>query len=225
MFQAKKYINFLLILWFANCYSQELPQGFVYIHKEIPSIKLEIRYYSVNNFTGNKVDGYLKPLAIISKEASIKLKEVQKELVEQNLSLKVFDAYRPQKAVNNFVKWARNWNDTIAKLTYYPNVKKRFLFKEGYIASKSGHSRGSTLDLTLLNLKTGKEIDMGSSYDLFDPISSTYSSKITVKQQHNRLLLKSVMNKHGFRNYPKEWWHFTLKNEPYPNTYFNFDVK
>ncbi|MDV7185803.1 M15 family metallopeptidase [Lutibacter sp. TH_r2] len=220
-----KYIGFLILIWFTNSFSQSIPNGFVYIHETIPSIKLEIRYYSVNNFTGKKVDGYLKPLTIISKEASLPLIEIQKELNKQNLGLKIFDAYRPQKAVNYFVKWARDWNDTIAKSFYYPNIKKRFLFKEGYIASKSGHSRGSTLDLTIVNLKTGKEIDMGSPYDLFDPISSTYSTKITVKQQHNRLLLKNIMNAHGFRNYPKEWWHFTLRNEPYPTTYFDFDLK
>ena len=150
---------------------------------------------------------------------------VQEELQNKNLCLKVYDGYRPQQAVNHFVRWAKVWSDTINKSVFYPKVKKRNLFKAGYIASKSGHSRGSTIDLTIIDGNTGKPLDMGSPYDFFGQESWVNYADITKVQKENRQLLQTVMLKHGFRNYPKEWWHFTLRYEPFPKTYFNFPIE
>jgi D-alanyl-D-alanine dipeptidase len=151
---------------------------------------------------------------------------VQKELNAFGLGLMIFDAYRPQQAVNNFVLWAEDAEDIQNKNQYYPNVAKRDLFKEGYIAEKSGHSRGSTLDLTIVELdKEAKPLDMGSIFDYFDPQASPGFPGITPQQRANRLLLRTIMMKYGFVPYEKEWWHFTLKNEPFPETYFNFLVQ
>ncbi len=141
------------------------------------------------------------------------------------MGLKLFDAYRPQQAVNHFVRWAKVLNDTLMKQSYYPDVPKSELFKRGYIASKSGHSRGSTVDLTLIDLDTGNELDMGSPYDFFGVQSHPFYKKITDKQRKNRMLLRRVMLKNGFKPYENEWWHFTLRDEPFPNQYFDFPVK
>ena len=227
---VKKLTNFLnLFLLFTlliSCKSySQLPKGFGYILNEIPTIEIELRYFGTNNFIGKPIDGYQKPVLIISSKAIIQLKEIQKDLQKQNLGLKIFDAYRPQRAVNHFVIWAKDLNDTIQKPIFYPNVKKSVLFKEGYIASRSGHTRGSTLDLTIINLNTKQELDMGSPYDFFGKESWVSHQNITSKQQQNRQLLQRVMKKHNFRNYPQEWWHFTLRNEPFPNTYFDFPIE
>jgi len=152
------------------------------------------------------------------------LKKVEKELNAQGMSLKVFDAYRPQKAVQHFKRWALQINDTLSKREFYPNLDKRNLFKLGYIASKSGHSRGSTIDLTIVTLIDHKELDMGSPFDFFGPISHFDTEEINATQKKNRIMLKSIMMKHGFKGYAKEWWHFTLIHEPYQKTYFDFDV-
>jgi D-alanyl-D-alanine dipeptidase len=146
-------------------------------------------------------------------------------LKKENLSLKIFDAYRPQQAVNHFVRWAKILNDTLMKNEYYPKVPKSQLFQLGFIASKSGHTRGSTVDITLVNIKSGKEVDMGSTYDFFGQESHPLYKKITKKQQENRLFLRKIMIENGFSPYDNEWWHFTLKNEPFPDTYFNFPIK
>lgn len=205
--------------------SQNLPKGFSYINDVAPTIQRELRYCNHNNFVGIPVDGYQEDVLITSTLTAKALKKVQDELSKKGLGLKIFDAYRPQSAVNHFVRWAKKVNDTIRKQQYYPKLNKRNLFKLGFIATKSGHSRGSSVDLTIIDLKTSKELDMGSPFDFFGGISSTYSKKITKKQLKNRLLLRSIMIKHGFRPYSKEWWHFTLNNEPFPKTYFDFPIK
>ncbi len=207
-----------------NTFAQ-LQEGFVYIKDEIPTIKVELRYFSENNFVGQRIDGYNANVVILSKDATKALKKVQDELLKDSLSLKVFDAYRPQRAVNHFRKWARNVNDTLTKQAYYPNVKKKNLFKEGYISTRSRHSSGSTLDITLVDLSTYKELDMGTSYDYLGKESQTFYKGITQQQQKNRMLLKNVMSKYGFRNYSQEWWHFTLRGEPFLNKYFDFLIE
>ncbi|PHR68878.1 MAG: peptidase M15 [Lutibacter sp.] len=217
----------LKTLLFFSCFNvfAQLEEGFVYVTDEIPSIKVELRYFSENNFVGQKIEGYNSNVVILSHEATKTLKKVQSELLKDSLSLKIFDAYRPQRAVNHFRKWARNVNDTLTKQDFYPKVKKKNLFKEGYISTHSRHSSGSTLDITVVDLKTCKELDMGTAYDHFGKESHTFYGGITQKQKANRMFLKTVMSKHGFRNYPQEWWHFTLRGEPFLNQYFDFAVE
>ena len=202
-----------------------LPTGFVYARDVINDLDIELRYFSVNNFVGDTIEGYHSNKLIITKETADKLMLVQEELQSQNLCLKVYDGYRPQRAVNHFIRWARDLNDTINKSQFYPDVAKANLFKEEYIASRSGHSRGSTLDLTIINVITGEPLDMGSPYDFFGQQSWVDYQSISETQKMNRQLLQIVMLKHGFRNYPKEWWHFTLRGEPFPETYFDFVVE
>jgi D-alanyl-D-alanine dipeptidase len=170
-------------------------------------------------------NGYISPLALLIKDAAEALIKVQVELAKDGLGLKIFDAYRPQKGVNHFIRWAKNSADTLTKRKYYPEVNKKDVFKLGYVASRSGHSRGSTLDLTIIRLDTKEELDMGSGWDFFGDISGHGTDKITPQQSSNRQKLKSVMEKHGFNAYSKEWWHYTLRNEPFPDTYFDFDVE
>ena len=204
---------------------QTLPEGFVYAKDIIKDLDVELRYYTVNNFVGDTIDGYKANRLIITKGAAEKLKLVQEELQQQNLCIKIYDGYRPQRAVNHFIRWARELNDTVNKQQFYPDVNKRNLFKAGYIASRSGHSRGSTLDLTITNGETGEPLNMGSPYDFFGEQSWVDYNDITEEQKKNRELLQTVMLKHNFRNYPKEWWHFTLRWEPFPETYFDFEVE
>ncbi|WP_430466560.1 M15 family metallopeptidase [Winogradskyella ouciana] len=204
---------------------QGLPESFVYVKSVIPDIEVELRYYGTNNFVGDTIDGYKANKLILTKQAAEKLKLIQEELQSQNLCLKVYDGYRPQRAVNHFIRWARELKDTINKAQFYPDVEKRNLFKEEYIASRSGHSRGSTVDLTIIDGITGEPLDMGSAYDFFGEQSWVNYEGITEAQKKNRQLLQTVMLKHNFRNYPKEWWHFTLRWEPFPKTYFDFEVE
>ena len=220
-----KWIFTFLLLHSFIIKSQNLPNGFSYVRDISPTILQELRYCGSNNFVGTSINGYEENTLITSTKTALALRKVQDELSLLDLSLKIYDAYRPQTAVNHFVKWARIINDTVMKQQYYPNVNKKHLFKLGYIASKSGHSRGSSVDLTIVNLKTGKELDMGSPYDFFGISSHITYNYLTDKQKENRQLLQKVMRKHGFRPYPNEWWHFTLRNEPFPNTYFDFPVK
>ncbi|MGE5398158.1 MAG: M15 family metallopeptidase [Chitinophagales bacterium] len=203
----------------------QLPKGFVYVKEVIPTAQLDIRYYSKNNFVGSRVDGYKAPKAILTSETAEALKDVSKDLDAKGYRIKIYDAYRPQKSVNHFIRWSKDLNDTKMKAQYYPNTDKKDLFKLGYLAKKSGHSRGSTVDLTLVYKKSGKEVDMGSSYDFLDKISAHDSTQITAKQAQNRKILKNVMVKHGFKPLAKEWWHYTLINEPYPDTYFDFNIE
>lgn len=186
---------------------------------------MEMRYASKNNFTGRVVDGYESPKCILTRQAAEALKSVQEELNRYSMSLKIYDAYRPQGAVDDFVRWWKDSSDTGMKNEYYPDVPKEQLFREGYISLKSAHSRGSTVDITIVMLPQKQELSMGGNFDLFGKISNTEFKNIKPFQKVNRLLLKSLMEKHGFVNYPMEWWHYTLKNEPFPDTYFIFPVR
>ncbi len=204
-----------------------LPKDFVYVQDVIPDVRVELRYATNHNFVGNPVDGYLEPKAILTKQAAEALRNVQDDLRTFGLGLKIFDAYRPQRAVDHFVRWARDLDDTRMKQEFYPNVNKQDLFKDGYIASKSGHSRGSTVDLTIVALDsrgTDSDLDMGTGFDYFSPRSWPDDARIGASQRANRMLLREVMKKHGFVPYSKEWWHFTLEKEPYPKTFFDFSV-
>ena len=201
-----------------------LPDGFVNVKEVIPKLRTDLRYYSTNNFIGEPVDGYNKPKCILTKEAAEALKKVQKDFEKLGFGLLVFDAYRPQRAVNQFVKWAQDTTDNTMKEKYYPNIDKKDLFKEEYISAKSGHSRGSTVDLTIVSLKTGHILDLGSDFDLFDEKSNVNYKNVTKNQRSIRLMLQRRMIKHGFQPHEKEWWHFTLKKEPYPDTYFDFTI-
>lgn len=220
----KTLVKFIIFLFLNTAFSQ-IQQGFVYVKEVIPNIEVELRYYSNENFLGRRVDGYEANKLILTKETAEALKLVQEELNKKGLSLKVFDGYRPQTAVNHFIRWAKDLNDTLNKSTYYPDVKKQDLFKEEYIAARSGHSKGSTVDLTIIDAITCEPLDMGSVFDFFGVQSWVKYDKITEEQRSNREFLQTIMLKYGFKNYPKEWWHFTLKNEPYPKTYFDFPVK
>ena len=217
----------LTFLFLLVCFKMigQLPEGFVYARDIIPELKVELRYYTSNNFVGKRVDGYKSNKLILTKQTALALKQVQAELQSQNLCLKVYDGYRPQQAVNHFMRWAKHLNDTINKKTFYPDVEKKNLFLEEYIATRSGHSRGSTVDLTIVDGNTGKPLNMGSAYDFFGEASWVDYQNITDRQKVNRELLQTIMLKYGFRNYPKEWWHFTLRREPFPDTYFDFPIK
>ena len=221
----KKLLLIFTICFCINSYTQELPKGFVYLSDVDASIQKELRYLSTNNFIGKTIDGYKNNCVIVSKKTALALKKIQAILTKKGLSLKIFDAYRPQQAVDHFVKWAKVLNDTLMKQQYYPKVPKSQLFNLGFIASKSGHTRGSTVDLTIINVKTGKELDMGSPYDFFGVESHPFHKNISKKQKENRMLLRKIMLENGFKPYDNEWWHFTLRNEPFPKTYFNFPVE
>lgn len=200
------------------------PSGFVLLADFVPQIVQEIRYYSTFNFIGERIDGYEEPVALLTKEAARALKSIVGELLVQGYRLKVFDAYRPACAVKQFVLWGIEDQDIRMKPYFYPTLEKQALFAEGYIAKQSSHSRGSAVDVTLLDMKTGKELDMGSPFDLFSEASHPDYRDITEEQYDNRMLLQRVMIRNGFAPIDCEWWHFALKDEPYPDTYFNFPV-
>lgn len=204
---------------------KSIPSDFVYVKDIIPNVSLEMRYFGRHNFTGRPIRGYEKPVAILTKRAAFALEQVENHLNKKGLGLKIFDAYRPQRAVDNFKSWSLKTGDTIAKREFYPHLDKKNLFKLGFIASKSGHSRGSTVDLTIIRLKDKKEIDMGGPFDFFGAVSHHQYANITAQQKENRKILKEAMAKFGFKAYDKEWWHYTLQNEPYRKTYFDFIVK
>jgi D-alanyl-D-alanine dipeptidase len=191
----------------------------------IPSAFLEIRYFSDDNFVGAVIDGYEAPKAILTEEAAEALRQAADALFEQGYYIKIFDAYRPQRAVDHFVRWSKDIEDTKMKEKYYPDLDKAVLFELGYIAENSSHSRGSTVDLTLVDASTGEELDMGSGFDFFGDISNHGTELITEDQEKNRNILRDAMVEAGFEIYPEEWWHYTLKDEPYPDTYFDFPVK
>lgn len=241
----------ILFIFFvsAQAYSAGIPAGFAYLSDVSPSVVQEIRYFNAHNFVGAKVDGYLAPECILTLEAAKALDKVQKELEALGYSLKVYDCYRPQKAVNRFIAWAKDPADTKTKAEFYPDEPKETLFQRGFIARRSGHSRGSTVDLTIIPADAPEQeeyiphfnqrrcdspaaerfgdnsIDMGTGFDCFSDVSATKNSSITAQARENRRLLKALMEKHGFYNYSREWWHYTLKNEPFPKTFFDFDVK
>ncbi len=200
------------------------PSGFVLLSDMIPSIVQEIRYFSTYNFVGDRIDGYEEPCAILTKEAARALKTVSNEMLVQGYRLKIFDTYRPACAVKHFVLWGIEDQDIRMKPYFYPDLEKQELFLKGYVAKKSSHSRGSTVDLTLLDMKTGKELDMGSPFDLFSEKSHPDFRGITEEQYENRMILRNVMLRNGFAPIDCEWWHFTLENEPYPDTYFDFPL-
>ena len=197
---------------------------FVLLSDHVPGIVQEIRYYSTYNFVGDRIDGYEAPVAILSKEAARALKSVANEANAMGYRLKIFDAYRPARAVRHFVFWGIEDLDLRMKPFFYPQLEKQVLFQRGYIAKESSHSRGSTVDLTLLDMGTGKEVDMGSPFDLFDPISHPDCREVTDEQYDNRMLLQNLMVRSGFEPIDCEWWHFTLRDEPFPETYFDFPV-
>ena len=202
-----------------------LPAGFVRLGEAIHGIGLDVRYYGAENFVGGPVDGYEAPAAILTRPAADALRQVQASLRARGFGLKVFDAYRPQAAVDHFVRWAADPSDSRTKPEYYPDVPKSELFARGYIAEASGHSRGSTMDLTVVRLSDGAELDMGTPFDFFGVESAGDYPGMTDEQRANRRLLADAMQAHGFAPYPAEWWHFTLADEPYPETYFDFPVR
>jgi D-alanyl-D-alanine dipeptidase len=220
---------------------QQGREHFVSIPEAIPDAILEIRYFSTYNFIGDRIDGYLAPTALLTRAAADSLRAVSDDLMRMGYRLKIYDAYRPQMAVDHFVRWAADQKDQRMKSCFYPDLRKNVLFKQGYIMEKSGHTRGSTVDLTIFDMAAGKEVDMGGTFDWFgpeshpdfcgDPDTGVYDARagrkrngITETQFRNRLILRKAMLRHGFKPLDEEWWHFTLKNEPFPDTYFTFPV-
>lgn len=218
--------------------------NFVNITDVVPDVILEIRYYGTYNFVGSRIDGYEEPTALLTKQAAKALKAVSDDVMKRGYRLKIYDAYRPQKGVDHFVRWASNLNATEMKDYFYPDLDKKVLFEQEYIYERSGHTRGSTIDLTLFDMKTEKELDMGGTFDWFGPEShpdfcgnpetgkytgdnskSPKGRSITAQQFANRMILRNAMLRHGFKPLDTEWWHFTLKDEPFPDTYFTFPVK
>ncbi len=216
-----------------GAFAQDRPADFVDAATVVPGLIVEMRYAGSHNFTGRPVDGYQAPRCLLTREAADALAAVARDVAPHGLAVKVFDCYRPVRAVMNFVRWARDLNDQTAKPEFYPNVDKRALFRDGYIASRSGHSRGSTMDLTLARTdraeleprELDRELDMGTHFDFFSPKSWTADATISSEQHANRMLLAAAMRRRGFRGYDKEWWHFTLRGEPFPETYFDFPVQ
>ena len=217
---------------------------FVTLTDAVPDAILEIRYYGTYNFVGTRIDGYRQPTALLTKAAADSLRAVSDDVIRQGYRLKIYDAYRPQKGVDHFVRWAANIPDTLMKTYFYPDLDKSVLFEQEYIYEKSGHTRGSTVDLTLFDMTTEKELDMGGTFDWFGPEShpdfcgnpetgqytgdnhkSPAGRSITEAQFRNRMILRQAMLRHGFKPLDSEWWHFTLRNEPFPDTYFTFPVR
>ena len=212
---------------------------FVNVTDVIPDAILEIRYHSTYNFVGARIDGYEEPVALMTRVAADSLRAVSDDLRYHGYCLKIYDAYRPQRGVDHFLRWAQDPNDTITKAYFYPNLTKKQVFDGEYVAEKSGPSRGSTVDLTLVDMRTGKELDMGGTFDWFGPESHPdygggnpetlefvqTDSAFTSVQFYNRMVLRTAMMRHGFLPLDNEWWHFRLDNEPFPDTYFNFPVR
>ncbi len=246
--------TFSFIIIFSICIQSQSqnsikPDDFVNVKEVIPDIIIELRYFGNYNFIGKRIEGYNADICYLTKAAADSLAKVQEELRKFNFTLKIYDGYRPQRAVNHFVEWAKDLKDTLMRKEFYPTVDKKDLFKDGYIADRSSHSRGSTVDLTIVPIPVPEQeqfpednqlcecflplnsrfkdnsIDMGSGFDCFHPISHTANKDLELNQRINRLLLKTLMEKYGFKNYPFEWWHFTLINEPYPDTYFDFVIE
>jgi len=200
------------------------PDGFVSVSEVIPDVLLDVRYYSTYNFVSERVDGYEAPVVLLTKEAAAALSLVNADMRRKDLRLVLYDGYRPQRAVDHFVRWAESADESM-RAFFYPDVEKRDLFERGFIARRSGHSRGSTVDLTLLDEKTGMLLDMGGPFDFFGELSHPDYPGVTPAQHANRMLLRQAMLDHGFKPLSTEWWHFTLKDEPYPDTYFDFPVR
>jgi len=195
------------------------------VRQVVRGVTIDLRYFSRNNFVGEFIDGYEEANMLMTRETAAALIPVENQLRAMGLGLKIFDAYRPQQAVDHFVRWAEDLDDTRMKYRYYPNVDKANLFSDGYIAARSGHSRGSTVDLTIIDRATGDELDMGTPWDFFDLRSWPSSTEVSATQRANRMLLRTLIIEAGFRPLETEWWHFTLENEPFPDTYFNFVIQ
>jgi len=247
----KKLIMLLLAVVVAGwAQASERPDVFVEIREVVPDVIMDIRYFTEHNFVGAQVDGYEAPKCYLTREAAQALAEVQADLAPFGFGVKIYDCFRPQRAVDHFVRWAKEADDTATRTEFYPTVDKRNLFRDGYIAERSGHSRGSTVDLTIVALPPAEQpvfilgkteqkqcylpadqrfadnsIDMGTGFDCFHERSHPKNPDLNTRQRLNRLLLKTLMEKHGFKYYDKEWWHFTLADEPFPDTYFDFNVK
>ena len=206
-------------------HNHTLPEGFVLVGEAIPDALLDIGYYTTYNFVGARIDGYEAPVAVLTREAADALKFVRDDMKAQGLRLVIYDAYRPQRAVDHFANWAEDITDTRMKAVFYPDVDKADLFEKGFIARRSGHSRGSTVDLTLLDEATGKLRDMGGPFDFFGELSHPDYAGVTAQQHENRMLLQSSMVMRGYKPLSTEWWHFTLVDEPYPKTFFDFPVR
>ncbi|GAA2097909.1 M15 family metallopeptidase [Streptomyces albiaxialis] len=224
------------------------PKEFVALSDADPTILQEIRYFTPHNFVGEPVDGYRQPMCLVTKDTAKALHRAQKSFLKRGYTLKVYDCYRPQRAVDHFVRWAKDLQDERMKAEFYPRVEKNRLFEDGYIAEKSGHSRGSTVDLTIVKLPAqptrpyvpgepltdcaapkserfpDNSVDTGTGFDCFDTLSHTEDPRIQGEQRANRHLLKTTLDKAGFKNLPEEWWHYTLKKETFPDTYFDFPV-
>ena len=208
----------------ARVSAQDRPASFVDAAEVVPGLVTDMRYAGTHNFVGRRIDGYAAARCLLTKPAAAALAEVARDLAPRGLAIKVFDCYRPVRAVANFVRWARDLNDAVNKTEFYPHVDKDTLFQDGYISSRSGHSRGSTVDLTLVRAGDG-ELDMGTPFDFFSPLSWAAAGGVSAEAKANRALLATAMRHRGFRPYAKEWWHFTLAAEPFPNTYFDFPVR
>ena len=226
-----------------SCSKEKQSNGFVTLTDAVPDAILEIRYFGTYNFVGDRIDGYLEPTALLTKEAAAALRAVSDDVISQGYRLKIYDAYRPQMGVDHFVRWAADISDTRMKEFFYPDLDKSVLFEQEYIMAKSGHTRGSTVDLTLFDMNSEKELDMGGTFDWFgheshpdfcgNPETGAYDAAaaaaeprgITEEQFRNRMILRAAMLRHGFKPLDSEWWHFTLAAEPYPDTYFTFPVK
>ncbi len=204
--------------------AQQRPAGFVDAAAVVPGLLADMRYAGAHNFVGRPIDGYQAPHCLLTRPAAEALAQVAQDLAPRGLVIKVFDCYRPARAVANFVRWARDLGDTVGKREFYPEVDKRMLFRDGYISSRSGHSRGSTVDLTLAR-SDGSELDMGTPFDFFSPRSWPAAANVSAEAKENRALIAAAMRRRGFRPNQKEWWHFTLSHEPFPGTYFDFPVQ
>ena len=222
-----RFIQFAAVLLFATAavHAAERPASFVDVAARVPGIAVEMRYAGEHNFVGVRIDGYERPVCLLTAQAAGALAQVQHDLAERGLGLKVFDCYRPGRAVAHFVRWARDLADVKRKTEFYPTVDKRELFRLGYIAAQSGHSRGSTVDIGLVGLADGAEPDMGTPFDTFGPRSWPGDTTVSAEARRHRALLAAAMRRRGFRPYAKEWWHFTLRDEPFPATYFDFPVR
>jgi zinc D-Ala-D-Ala dipeptidase len=229
-------------------FAENFPVKFVNLYEISPSIQIDLRYMGYHNFIGRPIKGYEEPVCILTAPAATALAKVQKVLLKQAYSLKVYDCYRPQQAVNEFIQWSKHSKDQIMKAEFYPQVDKKDFFKLGYVAERSSHTRGSTVDLTIVPLHSksaayqpgqalqsctapyqqrfkDNSIDMGTGYDCMDELSHSYNNKVSHLAYQHRKWLRKLMIANGFTPYKYEWWHFTLENEPYPNRYFNFPVK
>jgi D-alanyl-D-alanine dipeptidase len=220
-------LAFLMLALAASSTANAQPRhpGFVDVVDAVPGVVVDMRYFGEQNFIGRRVEGYEAPRCLLTVQAATALAQVQRDLAPGGIGLKVFDCYRPERAVAHFVRWARNIADQSRKAEFYPQVDKQTLFRDGYISVRSGHSRGSTVDLTLVSLRDGGELDMGTPFDFFDRRSWLSDRTISAGAMANRRLLGTAMQRRGFYGYAKEWWHFTLANEPFRETYFDFPVR